>query len=103
MNNFIVSYTVPIMLEHIGYKTYIIFICTLFLGILWVIFLLPETRGKSLEEMDIVFHSHTGVDDIARMERIVRGLELGHGLHGTPSRMAESLDEKRDDYQPHVV
>ena len=50
MNNFIVSYTVPIMLENITWKTYIVFICTLALGGLWVIFLLPETRGKSLEE-----------------------------------------------------
>lgn len=50
MNNFIVSYTVPIMLENINWKTYIVFICTLALGGLWVIFLLPETLGKSLEE-----------------------------------------------------
>ena len=50
MNNFVVSYTVPIMLTHITWRTYIVFICTLALGGLWVLFLLPETRGRSLEE-----------------------------------------------------
>jgi hypothetical protein len=56
MNNFIVSYTVPIMLANIGWRTYIVFICTLALGGLWVIFLLPETRGKSLEECVLLFY-----------------------------------------------
>lgn len=79
MNNFVVSYTVPIMLEKIQWRTYVVFICTLFVGILWVIFLLPETRGKSLEEMDLVFHSHAGAEDIARMSRIVRELGLRDG------------------------
>ncbi|KAI0033480.1 hexose transport-related protein [Vararia minispora EC-137] len=76
MNNFVVSYTVPIMLTHITWRTYIVFICTLALGGLWVLFFLPETRGKSLEEMDLVFRSHTGSADVERMERIAREIGL---------------------------
>ncbi|VDB91654.1 unnamed protein product [Peniophora sp. CBMAI 1063] len=77
MNNFIVSYTVPIMLENITWKTYIVFICTLALGGLWTLTLLPESNGKSLEEMDLVFHSRTGHADVERMARIAREL----GIH----------------------
>lgn len=51
MTNFVVSIIVPIMLEKITYGTYIFFLAFMVLGILWAIFLLPETKGKSLEEM----------------------------------------------------
>ena len=64
------------MLTRITWKTYIIFICTLFTGILWVIFLLPETRGASLEELDMIFHSRTGERDVERMNNIARDLGL---------------------------
>jgi len=91
MNNFVVSYTVPIMLTNIMWKTYVVFICTLVLGGLWVIFLLPETRGKSLEEMDIVFHSHTGHADVERMTRIASEI----GLHNyVDAKAANGYSEK---------
>ena len=51
MTNFIVSIIVPIMLERITYGTYIFFLAFMVMGIAWAIFLLPETKGKTLEEM----------------------------------------------------
>jgi hypothetical protein len=49
-----------------AWGTYIFFAVFLAAGIVWVWRVLPETKGKTLEEMDRVFKSHSGEED-ARM------------------------------------
>jgi len=39
-----------------------------------------RTRGKSLEEMDIVLHSHSGERDVRRMEKE----RIGLGVSASP-------------------
>jgi hypothetical protein len=51
------------MLESWAWGTYIFFAGFLAVGIVWVIFQLPETKGATLEEMDRVFKSRTGAED----------------------------------------
>jgi len=53
--NCIVSFLVPVFLESLTYGTYLIFgnFCVL-MGIIIYLFY-PETKGKSLEDMDHVF------------------------------------------------
>ena len=46
---------VPPMLESAGWGTYLFFACFCFFAVLWAYFLVPETKGKTLEEMDEVF------------------------------------------------
>ncbi|KAK5122853.1 hypothetical protein LTR85_003768 [Meristemomyces frigidus] len=70
MNNFIIAFITPPMLSSIGFGTYIFFAAWLFLGGLFVYFFIPETRGKTLEEMDAAFGSHTNQEDIAELARI---------------------------------
>jgi len=57
MNNFIVGQVTPDMLEKMTYGTYIFFgiLTTLGAGFIW--FFVPETKGLTLEEMDILFGS----------------------------------------------
>lgn len=57
MNNFIVGQVTPDMLEHMRYGTYIFFGILTFLGAVFIFFIVPETKGLSLEEMDILFGS----------------------------------------------
>lgn len=38
---------------------------------LWAWFCVPETAGKSLEEMDQVFNDATGTDDQIRQQQIL--------------------------------
>ncbi|KAF1975469.1 general substrate transporter [Bimuria novae-zelandiae CBS 107.79] len=57
MNNFIVGQVTPDMLEHMRYGTYIFFGLLTFMGALFIAFFTPETKGLSLEEMDILFGS----------------------------------------------
>lgn len=51
------------MIENIGYKTYIVFMCFCLIGLLYAIFILPELKGLTLEEVDQIFVSETPVRD----------------------------------------
>jgi sugar porter (SP) family MFS transporter len=53
--NVLISQISPIGLQNLGWKFYLLFICTNFVNGLIVIFFFPETKGKTLEEMDEVF------------------------------------------------
>ncbi|KZT02553.1 general substrate transporter [Laetiporus sulphureus 93-53] len=55
MNNFIVGQVTPTMLSDIGFGTFVFFGSFTFLGGLFILFLVPETKGLTLEEMDEVF------------------------------------------------
>lgn len=55
MNNFAVAFLTPPMLSGINWGTFIFFSAWCLIAVLFVIFFLPETKGKTLEEMDVVF------------------------------------------------
>ena len=57
MNNFIVGQVTPDMLQGMTYGTYIFFGLLTFLGAVFIYVVVPETKGLSLEEMDILFGS----------------------------------------------
>ncbi|SJL05401.1 probable MFS sugar transporter [Armillaria ostoyae] len=88
MNNFIVGQVTPSMLQHIGYGTFVFFGIFSFLGGCFVLFLVPETKGVSLEEMEELFGNTTNLatEDLRRLEDIHKRLGL---ITGT-------VDEKHD-------
>ncbi|KAJ3573126.1 hypothetical protein NP233_g2626 [Leucocoprinus birnbaumii] len=45
----------PIALDNVNWKFYMLFICLNFVDFLAILFFFPETKGKTLEEMDKVF------------------------------------------------
>ena len=65
------------MIEHMKYGTYIFFGLITFIGAAYIAFFVPETKGLSLEEMDILFGS-VGVAsaDAERMREINREVGL---------------------------
>ncbi|KAL0568326.1 hypothetical protein V5O48_013660 [Marasmius crinis-equi] len=88
ITNFAVSIIVPIMLRDITYGTYLFFLAFMLMGIAFAIWILPETYGKSLEEMDLVFGSGEAQADSARMERILQQL---HGDHSEVKGEKETM------------
>lgn len=60
----------PISLEKIGWRTYIVF--TVWDAIQWVVFyfLLPETKRRTLEELDVVFAAKNPVKESLAVKRL---------------------------------
>ena len=46
------------------------------MSIVFVYFFIPETRGKTLEEMDAAFGSHANTEDVEELESIQREVGL---------------------------
>ncbi|KAK9464595.1 general substrate transporter [Lipomyces arxii] len=75
MNNFIIGLASPIMLERYTYRTYIFFAFFCLVAFFFAKHIVPETRQKSLEDMDAVFGDHTAARDKQRLLEIAAGLE----------------------------
>ena len=45
----------PPMIQSAGYGTFVFFACFCLLSGVWAYFLVPETKGKTLEELDAIF------------------------------------------------
>lgn len=71
INNFIIGLITPPLVRETGFGAYVFFAVFCLLSFAWVWFSVPETNGKSLEEMDSVFKDRTGVADIAKKDRIL--------------------------------
>jgi len=90
--NFTVALTTPVMFRTVGvrgYGTYLIFMAFCIIGFLYAWLLLPELKGKSLEEVDAIFKDTSGAEDAARRERIAKQIgldkvaqEVKHEEHG---------------------
>lgn len=97
--NFVVGQVTPNMLQALKFGTYIFFAAFCLLMFLWVWFLVPETRYKSLEEMDAVFGDNLGQADQERMREIMSEIGLdpatgGQDHDSTFARDAEMKEEK---------
>ncbi|KAL4893488.1 general substrate transporter [Aspergillus ambiguus] len=55
LSNFIIGVVTPPMIAKIGYGTYIFFAIWCILAGIWAFFLVPETSGKTLEQIDEEF------------------------------------------------
>lgn len=78
--NFTVGIATPPMIQDIKFGTYIFFASFCLLAGLWAVFFVPETKGKTLEEIDLLFGDGSGDDrELLRLaaveaERIMGGL-----------------------------
>jgi hypothetical protein len=100
MNNFIVGQVTPDMLRSMTYGTYIFFGLLTFMGAAFIWLIVPETKGLSLEEMDLLFgspgvaekekerwrevHAEVGLTDILARA----GVQVGSG-HGSGDVVAD--------------
>ncbi|KAH0348238.1 hexose carrier protein, partial [Aureobasidium melanogenum] len=67
--NFIVGVATPPMIENIGFGTYVFFAAFCFLAGVWAYFLVPETRGRTLEQMDEAFGDNSGQEEKELMKQ----------------------------------
>ena len=75
MCNFIIGLVTPGMLRTLGFGTYIFFAAWCLVALLFVFFVVPETKGKSLEEMDEVFGDNAAHEEKMHLVRIAAELQ----------------------------
>ncbi|CAM1510980.1 Fc.00g084930.m01.CDS01 [Cosmosporella sp. VM-42] len=70
LNNFIIGLITPPLVQNTGFGTYVFFcVFCVFSGI-WAFFVVPETNGRTLEQMDDVFKDNTGEAEASHRARI---------------------------------
>ncbi|OLN90320.1 putative glucose transporter rco-3-like protein 4 [Colletotrichum chlorophyti] len=72
INNFIIGLVTPPLVQGTGFGAYVFFAAFCLLSLAWTWFCVPETNGKTLEQMDEVFGDRSGVDDVAKKNQIFR-------------------------------
>ncbi|KAI1213732.1 general substrate transporter [Annulohypoxylon truncatum] len=91
LNNFVIGLITPPLVQNTGFGTYIFFCVFCLLAFVWVYFVVPETNGRTLEQMDHVFHDNTGSVEAARRARIETELASSVWVDGIPGNgMANS-------------
>jgi len=105
MNNFIVGQVTPSMLTGITFGTFLFFGVFSFLGGLFILIFVPETKGLSLEEMDEAFGDtqNTSASDAAKHAEIAKKIGLDQYLvdskgitHNEEQKNSdEHIDEKK--------
>ncbi|KAK1997084.1 general substrate transporter [Colletotrichum falcatum] len=93
MCNFIIGLVTPDMLETIGFGTYLFFAAFCALAFIMTYFFVPETRGKSLEDMDLVFGDTAAHAEKARLMTIAASVGLTEVL---PVEKIEHSKENHD-------
>ncbi|KAL1407091.1 hypothetical protein Q8F55_006504 [Vanrija albida] len=68
---FIIGVITPVMMDSIGFGTFLFFASVATLAQVWVYFCVPETKGVTLEQMDKLFHSHSSVEDAQNVEQLI--------------------------------
>ncbi len=77
--NFVITEVTPNAVSHIGWRTFLMFgIFCLSMGV-WVFFFIKETKGRSLEDMDILFGTVDAEKRAVDVERMMQkaGAEEG--------------------------
>lgn len=70
--NFIIGVIVPTMIEKAGFGTYVFFAGWCILAVVWAYYLVPETKGRTLEQMDEVFGDNSAQEEREIMAEVVR-------------------------------
>ncbi|OGE56523.1 hypothetical protein PENARI_c003G09143 [Penicillium arizonense] len=102
LNNFAVGTATSPFLEKSNFGAFIFFGCITSIAVVYVIFLVPETKGRTLEEMDELFGT-TGVAaaDNERKVRIEREIGLLALVGMEPADEKREIAESRAEFSNH--
>lgn len=79
LSSFIVVQIVPVAIENIGWRTYIIFAVFNLAFVPMVYFLLPETAGFTLESIDLCFMDKS-VSPVKKANELWRSMKNGQEI-----------------------
>jgi len=82
-NNFIIGLITPPLVQNTGFGAYVFFAAFCGLSLIWTYFFVPETNGRSLEQMDAVFKDYRGEIEMTRRTRIEQAILEGESEKST--------------------
>lgn len=74
LNNFIIGLITPPLVENTGFGAYVFFAVFCLLSLVWTYLFVPETNGRTLEQMDHVFKDAGGEAEEQRRVMIERDI-----------------------------
>ncbi|KAI4231722.1 MAG: hypothetical protein L6R40_007643 [Gallowayella cf. fulva] len=77
-NNFIIGLITPPLVQNTGFGAYTFFAVFCLLSLVWTFFFVPETRGRTLEQMDHVFKDINSEEEEARRNAIEADIIASH-------------------------
>ncbi|KAL8853961.1 MAG: hypothetical protein Q9221_001269 [Calogaya cf. arnoldii] len=77
-NNFIIGLITPPLVQNTGFGAYTFFAVFCLLSFVWTFFFVPETRGRTLEQMDHVFKDISSEEEEARRHAIEADIIASH-------------------------
>ncbi|KAJ6127232.1 hypothetical protein N7523_002844 [Penicillium sp. IBT 18751x] len=89
--NFLIAEASPIALANIGYRYYILYACISFVAFVAFYTFYPETKGRTLEEIDEIFIRSKSIFDPVRVEKSLPR----NGFAGAERRLEERVLEKQ--------
>lgn len=92
-NNFIIGLITPPMIQGTGYGTFIFFGGFATFSGVYTWFFVPETKGRTLEDMDKVFHSHTAQEETKAKDDIVTIITADVGSASLNAKLNEERVE----------
>ncbi|CAK7224533.1 hypothetical protein SCUCBS95973_005549 [Sporothrix curviconia] len=97
---FLVAMTTPVAINSIGSKTYIIYGMFNVVSIAIVYFLYPETKGKTLEQIDLIFSGpkvlmHATVEELEELQRQEIATAIAENRIGVSADKAVALGHIR--------
>ncbi|KIW60569.1 hypothetical protein PV05_00776 [Exophiala xenobiotica] len=102
LNNFAVAVSTSPFISATQFGAFIFFGAVTTVGVIWVYFFVPETKGRTLEEMDELFGDIGFAQaDQARKEKIENDIGLTALLNGSESGAAKGLPDGKGDSEHH--
>lgn len=95
MNNFIIGLVTPDMLDTLKWGTYIFFAAFCLIGLVFTYFCVPETKGRSLEDMDVVFGDSAAQQEKERLFAIAASLGLTASI---PPEKTDAITAEAEEY-----
>lgn len=89
--NFLIAEASPTAIANIGYKYYIIYACISFVAFVAFYVFYPETKGRTLEEIDEIFIRSKSIFDPVKVEKSLPR----NGFAGAERRLEERVLEKQ--------
>merc|ERR1711939_237868 len=102
LNNFAVAVSTSPFISATQFGAFIFFGAVTTVGVIWVYFFVPETKGRTLEEMDELFGDIGFAQaDQARKEKIENDIGLTALLNGSESGAAKGLPDGKGESEHH--